>query len=149
MSISNENDQKLRRLLAGSSTTATTYRDQALIGLALEGGRFANHEAVVTGVGGPAVNYPMQSTTSPWSQPNLVEPPLGWSVEDQEPCGEYFEVQQSLEELARASTPAASTGGDATATSSDIPAPVSDRGTGPISATAEVGPTIQRKRRFA
>jgi hypothetical protein len=91
---SSDMEQADRRRLAGSTTSATTYRDLAEAGLSLEAqGRHAAKAAVS---GSKAVpHYPAAS--GPWNDPVQVpdEPPLGWSVEAQEPVGETFEIAAS------------------------------------------------------
>jgi hypothetical protein len=104
MNISNEIDQKLRRLFAGS-TGVMTFHSRASVELELEGhaGRFKN-DTIVSG-SGPSVQYPRLPDGNPWSSdPVPPEPPLGWSVETQEPCGEAWEIEASAQlELARSS----------------------------------------------
>jgi hypothetical protein len=94
---------KERKSLAGS-TTATTYHREAQIALGLENqGRFAhdprsNSPPQVTGAE-PFVRYPAAS--GPWNDPVQlgVEPPLNWSVEDQESVGTAVEVAASIAAL--------------------------------------------------
>jgi len=61
-----------------------------------EGGRYAKPQTVIGAT--PTVQYP---TAAPnWSvDPVGTEPPLGLEVNAVEPCGEYREVQASIEEL--------------------------------------------------
>jgi hypothetical protein len=97
MTTSAQEEQKLRKSLAGSTTTQT-YHSRAAADIALEnqGGRFAKG-AEVTG-SKPAVVYPRQPEGSPWAG-DLVPPegPLGYSVQDDiEPNGTPQEVESSL-----------------------------------------------------
>jgi hypothetical protein len=99
MTTSHQKEQAERRAYAGS-TTGMTYHSRAITGLELErSGRHAQH-ATVTG-SKPAVAYPRQPEGSPWAG-DLVPPEeaLGWSVEAQEPTGNYHEIAESLREAA-------------------------------------------------
>jgi len=79
------NDQRVR---------TSSYFDQARIGAALAKDGAANiysgeHEHV---------GYPKLPDTSPWSGPQPgQEMPLGFSVDAQEPTGNFHEVQQSID----------------------------------------------------
>jgi hypothetical protein len=86
-------EQKERKALAGSTGT-TTYFRQAQIAEALEvGGRYAVEKDITVGVE-QAVNYPAGPA---WTRDQVgLEPPLGASVDDMQPCGEAFEVERSL-----------------------------------------------------
>jgi hypothetical protein len=100
MTSSKEQEQKERKALLGSSTDATSYRDLANLDNSLSG-RFAIVPGAEPSVSGrkPFVEYP--AAAPPWSGPQVgVEQPLGWSVEDQEPCGTHAEVEQSLRNAA-------------------------------------------------
>jgi hypothetical protein len=99
---SREEEMKERRALA-RSTNAVTYRDLASLDTSL-GGRFS--------VGGdvsgsePVVRYPRQPLGSPWNDPlPRTEPPLGWSVEDQEPTGTFEEIEASIANASPAHSP--------------------------------------------
>jgi hypothetical protein len=108
-----ENDRVARR--------AATYHSLASADIDQErGGRFATmNKPAVTGTD-PAVRVPQQPANSFWSRDLLPpEPPLGWSVEAQEPVGEVWEVEQSMETRTdgRASSPSARVDGGTPATS--------------------------------
>src|SRR5262245_17680492 len=63
------------------------------------GGRFAA-QSKITVVGTTPISYPRQPESSPANQAAMSppEPPLGYSVNDQEPTGEKFEIEASLRE---------------------------------------------------
>ena len=66
------------------------------------GGRFAFSDSKATVTGSSPIAYPQQPPTSPWhSDPCPPEPPLGYSIEDQEPVGEVFEQQAAAEASAK------------------------------------------------
>jgi hypothetical protein len=88
---------KERKALAASTTTMS-YHTRALAELQLEqgqSGRFTD-KAVVNG-SKPTVGVPRQPEGSPWAG-DLVppEPPLGYEINSQEPCGEPFELAASF-----------------------------------------------------
>jgi hypothetical protein len=88
-----ENDRKVREA-AKDEARAGTYFAQARATLGQEvGGRYAAMaRPVITGAGAYVV--PRLPESSPWSHdPCAPEPPLGYSVEDQEPVGEAHEIQ--------------------------------------------------------
>jgi hypothetical protein len=91
------NDRKVRE--------ATTYHSVAQASVDDErGGRYATEGSKQTVVGSSPIAYPRQPENSPWHHdPCPPEPPLGYSVDEQEPVGEVFEREAS----------AASTGQDA------------------------------------
>jgi hypothetical protein len=108
-----DDEMRDRRQLVGSTNT-TTYFREAEIALALEsgGGRFAANASVIGSRADAGSAYPRLPSNSPSAfdpVPN-VEPPLGWSVEDQEACGTAAEIEASLvgDELARAQAPTSS-----------------------------------------
>jgi hypothetical protein len=124
MTKSSDLEMKERKALAGSTTSVTTYRDRAIADLGLEAqGRFAKG-VEVTG-SKPAVLYPRQPPASPWSGdiPEGVEPPLGYSVEDLEPTGERFEIEESLAASSTGTSGAAEVSTDALSSVDDAPAP--------------------------
>jgi hypothetical protein len=92
---SKQDEQKERRALTGSTTT-TTFRDMANLDLSL-GGRFAVPGSKPDVSGSEEITrYPRLPPSNPWSSDLVgVEPPLGWSVEDQECCGTFEEIQRS------------------------------------------------------
>jgi hypothetical protein len=89
-----ENDKV--REAAKDEARASTYFAQARATLGQEvGGRYAAMaRPVITGAGAYVV--PKLPESSPWSHdPCAPEPPLGYSVEDQEPVGEAHEIAGS------------------------------------------------------
>jgi hypothetical protein len=85
-----------RRKVIEEDRKASTYFAHAQADADLQlGGRFkAVHTTTFTGAD-PAVAVPRQPGTSPSNQFALMpeEPPLGFSVEAQDPVGEKFEVE--------------------------------------------------------
>jgi len=71
----------------------STFHSIALAGIDDErGGRYAAEGSKRTVIGSSPVAYPAQPATSPWHHdPCSPEPPLGYSVEAQEPVDEMFE----------------------------------------------------------
>jgi hypothetical protein len=103
MTTSANEEQKLRKALAGSTTTQT-YHSRAVADLELENrGRHATKGATVTG----SARVPLYPAASgPWNDPVQVpdEPPLGYSVQDEvEVVGTPKEVEESLLRLAASS----------------------------------------------
>jgi hypothetical protein len=95
MTTTHQKEQAERIAYAGS-TTGMTYHSRAITGLDLErSGRHAQH-AVVTG-SARVPQVPRMPEGSPWAG-DLVPPeePLNWSVEAQEPTGNYHEIEESL-----------------------------------------------------
>jgi hypothetical protein len=91
----NDTSQRERKETLRNDQRTSTFFDQSKISAALEEGRKALAN-IHTG-SEKFVAYPPQPDTSPWSGPQPgPEPPLGYSVEDQIPVGEAFEVQRSL-----------------------------------------------------
>jgi hypothetical protein len=85
------NDQRVRERSTYHSVAQASIDDD-------RGGRFALGDSKQTVIGSSPISYPQQPSTSFWnSDPVPPEPPLGYSVEAQEPVGEVFE---------RGSTPA-------------------------------------------
>jgi len=85
------NDQKLRK----ANRRDDTFQSRAVADFDIPLGRFTERErATVVGSEG-APNYP---SASPPLQNDPVpdEPALGFSVDQQQPCGEAFEVEKSL-----------------------------------------------------
>jgi hypothetical protein len=157
---SSDIDMKEKQRLLGSSATLT-YHSRAGAELELEGqaGRF-KHDTIVTG-SSPSVQYPRLDASSPWSQPNPIEPPIDIDISYVEPCGTPAEVEASLK--VEATAPQSSSNPDERvdpAEAHQSPAkefisPLSDvsaasaqrpAGTGPLSSRGS-GPTI-RSRRF-
>jgi hypothetical protein len=73
-----------------------TLHGRALAEEGMIGGRYAA-EAKQHVIGSGQVAYPALPASSPWAS-DLVpaEPPLGYSVEEQAPVGEVFEIEKSL-----------------------------------------------------
>jgi hypothetical protein len=93
-------EQAERRKHVGSTGNFTSYRDRAFAEMALEahGRHAAAAKATVVGKA-PTPVYPRQPSGSPWAGevPESIEPPLGYSVQDDiEPTGNYHEIQESL-----------------------------------------------------
>ena len=87
---------KERKALVGSTTTQTFF-SKALADLQLEQGQSGRFTDKATLTGAARVpQYP--AACGPWNDPVQVpdEPPLGWSVEAQEPVGEPFEIAASF-----------------------------------------------------
>jgi hypothetical protein len=99
----NEASQKQRAdVLKNDRNNTLQFRTSADLGLE-NTGRFAKPFAV-TGTE-PSAQYPRLPPSSPWHDVVVPdEPPLGFSVEDHEPCGEYGEVQASIEALGDATS---------------------------------------------
>jgi hypothetical protein len=113
--VSNKSDQAERRaILKNDQPAATTFHQQAMIGLALEqGGRFAK-DTIVTGAE-PAVQYPRQPS-GPWaSDPVPAEEPLGFAIDAMEAVGTAAEIEASL---GRSAAPVASPDGSTAQASS-------------------------------
>jgi hypothetical protein len=79
------NDRKVRE--------AATYHSIAMAGVDDErGGRYATSGSKQTVIGASPIAYPAQPAGSPWAkEPIGTEPPLGYSVDEQDPVGEMFE----------------------------------------------------------
>ena len=75
----------------------STFHSIALAGIDDErGGRYAAEGSKRTVIGSSPVAYPAQPATSPWHHdPCSPEPPLGYSVDEQDPVGEKFEQAAS------------------------------------------------------
>jgi hypothetical protein len=103
---SRHNEQRERRDLAGS-TSATTFHQLASLGDQSLGSRFAAG-GEVSGAQ-EETHYPRLPEGSPWSHdPVPPEAPLGFSVEDVEPCGTSAEIAASLDRLGSGESEAAS-----------------------------------------
>jgi hypothetical protein len=101
MTTSHQKEQAERRSLVGS-TTGMTFHSRASVDLELEStGRHAlAPKPTVTG-SARVPQVPRMPEGSPWAD-DLVPPEeaLGWSVEAQEPTGNYHEIAESLREAA-------------------------------------------------
>jgi hypothetical protein len=141
VSLSRQDEMKERRQLAGS-TTGTTYYERAQADQQLERqGRFA-------GVNPPLQEWP-KLPSGPWSGADPVgpEPPLGFSVNDQEPVGSYQEIQASLDRLGRGpSSETSSPSVDGTVTNTAEVAPAADRDIAPLSSTEGSEASLYRRR---
>jgi hypothetical protein len=92
-----DEERKLRKALAGSTTTQTFFsRAEADIGLESQGRHAAAAKATVVGKA-PTPVYPRQPSGSPWAG-DLVPPegPTGYDINAMEPVGEPFEIEASL-----------------------------------------------------
>jgi hypothetical protein len=101
MSTSAQEEQKLRRALAGSNTT-TTYHSWAGAHLELErsGRHAAASKATVTGTEA-SVRYPRLPENNPFTTDiSGVEPPLGYAINDLEVNGTPAEIEESISRLA-------------------------------------------------
>jgi hypothetical protein len=100
MTTSANEEQKLRKALAGS-TGATTFFSRAAADLALLGQGRHTQGASVTG-SARVPQYPPAS--GPWNDPVQVpdEPPLGYEINAQESVGEPHEIAASLTPLSDA-----------------------------------------------
>jgi hypothetical protein len=100
MTTSANEERKLRKSLAGSNT-GMTYHSRAAAELQLEqgqSGRFLDKASVVGAEA--SVRYPRLPPDNPFSSDiSGVEPPLGYEINSQEPCGEPFELAASLTPL--------------------------------------------------
>jgi hypothetical protein len=119
--------------LRNDKRVASTYLDHTHNE---EGGRFAKPQQVI---GTTAPEYPAGPNWA--ADPVGVEPPLGFSVEDHEPVGEYAEVAKSLGD---ATTEASSSNVDVAAQfrlgaspSEDLGAPAAGLPAAPASAQGE------------
>jgi hypothetical protein len=88
-----------RKILAEDRDRMASYLDHARASADDDrGGRFAAASPNRTVIGTAPIAYPQQPSTSPSNQMAMMpdEPPLGYSVNDQEPTGEAFEVAASI-----------------------------------------------------
>lgn len=83
-----ENDRKVRE--------SSSFHAHAIAELGDVGGRFASEiRQSVTG-STPGSQYPRQPSGSPWARDECPpEPPLGYSVDEQEAVGERHEIEAS------------------------------------------------------
>src|SRR5215831_20291940 len=88
-----ENSQAERRRIMLEERRLRTYHGQAQASMNDErGGRYAHSGNSTTVTGASPVSYPAQPAGSPCHHDPLpTEPPLGYSVDEQEPVGEVFE----------------------------------------------------------
>lgn len=93
MGPSDEVSQAERRRIMTEERRMRTYHGQATAGIEDDrGGRYAASGSSPTVTGSSPIRYPAQPAHSPWHHdPIGTEPPLGYSVEAQEPVGEVFE----------------------------------------------------------
>jgi hypothetical protein len=125
-------DERRRVLKEGElARKASTYFQQASANIEDErGGRWAKHVKTVVAGSDPSVAVPRQPSSSPSNQMAMMppEPVLGYSVEDHEACGEYWEIQASLKSQgASSSAMAAPKTDDGVSTSPPISARVGAR----------------------
>ncbi len=113
--LKNDSSQSERRAVLKNESEASTFFQQAQIGLSLEGGRFAANDTTITGIE-PAAQYPRLPASSPWSSdPVPPERPTGVAIDAMEPCGTPAEIAASLGEghkLAASTAPAAIPGSE-------------------------------------
>ena len=87
--VTNESPQSERRQVLRDTLHGRALAEQDTIT-----GRYGA-EAKTRIVGSEPTTYPDLPPSSPWaSDPLPIEPPLGFSVEDQAPAGEAFEVKK-------------------------------------------------------
>jgi hypothetical protein len=113
MTTSAQEEQKLRKSLAGS-TGSFTYHSRAEADLQLENqGRHAKGATVTGSARVPQV--PRQPEGSPWHS-DIVPPeePTGIDINAQEPTGNYHEIAESVSDVASSAT------GDATASADEV-----------------------------
>jgi hypothetical protein len=98
MTTSAQEEQKLRKAYAGSTTTQTFF-SRAEAELAQEAQGRHSTKAVVNG-SKPIVGVPRQPEGSPWHS-DIVPPegPLGYATDAQESVGEPHEIAASLNPL--------------------------------------------------
>src|SRR5262245_9480182 len=91
MNNADEISQAEKRRILIEERRMRTYHGHALDADLEMGGRFSKVNTT-TVVGATPIQYPAQPSTSPWHHdPCPTEPPLGYSVEEQEAVGEMFE----------------------------------------------------------
>jgi hypothetical protein len=133
---SRQEEMKERKWLAGSTTDFTTYHQLTSTDV---GGRFAI-ESPRPRLSGEVreTKYPRLPDTSPWSGPQVPdEPPLGFSIDEQECCGQPFEIEQSLKNAASSVIPSE----DASAPPLELTQSDSTSG-GELSRVASTGPKV-------
>ena len=80
-----------RRIMAEERRMRTYHGHAQHTDEDIYGGRFAKVNTTSV-VGASPISYPTQPANSPWHHdPCPTEPPLGYSVDAQEPVGEVFE----------------------------------------------------------
>jgi hypothetical protein len=92
-----DEERKLRKALAGSTTTQTFFsRAEAEIILQSQGRHALASKPTVNGTEA-SVRYPRQPENSPFAA-DLTgpEPSLGYAIDAQECVGEFHEIQESL-----------------------------------------------------
>jgi hypothetical protein len=96
MNNADEISQAERRRIMAEARRGLTYMGRAIATADEDrGGRFAV-EGKSTITGSAPISYPQMPEGNPWrSDPVPAEPPLGYSVEDQEPVGELHEIEKS------------------------------------------------------
>lgn len=88
-------EQRERSDLLGSTQSLTYHgRARSEITLQDQGGRYAVETTIVGSKPGPV--YPRLPDQSPFLQDTGVEPPLGYRIDDLEPCGNPHEIERSL-----------------------------------------------------
>jgi hypothetical protein len=95
MNNADEISQAEKRRILIEERRMRTYHGHALDADLEMGGRFSRVNTT-TVVGSSPIQYPAQPPTSPWHHdPCPPEPPLGYSVDEQDPVGEVFERAHS------------------------------------------------------
>jgi hypothetical protein len=110
-----DEERKLRKALAGSTTTQTFFsRAEAEIILQSQGRHAAAAKAQVNGAEA-SVRYPRLPTDNPFtSDISGVEPPTGIDINWQEPNGTPVEIAESLREAASLAIPSRDAADEAT-----------------------------------
>jgi hypothetical protein len=122
--FSNSSSMAERRRILQQEQASTLF-ERARVAEQLDGER---SKSAVTGTK-PTQDFPA-IPSGPWSSTYgqlRPEPPLGYSVEDQEPTGEAFEVARSLEELAASSSAPSSASSPEAVETSDAAIPTASR----------------------
>lgn len=93
MNGSDDIPQSERRRIMIEERRLETYHGHAMFTIDdTRGGRYGIEDTKQTVIGSSPISYPAQPAGSPWhSDPCPPEPPLGYSVDEQEPVGEMFE----------------------------------------------------------
>ena len=97
MNAADEISQAERRRIMAEERRLRTYHGVAASSVDDEkGGRYAGSGSKQTIVGSSPIVYPKLPANSPWVKDEYPpEPPLGFSIDAQEPVGEKFEVEAS------------------------------------------------------
>jgi hypothetical protein len=99
MKVDEISQAERRKVIENDRKVMSSYLDHARASADDErGGKFGAAAPTRTVIGTAPIAYPQQPSTSPSNQMAMMpdEPPLGYSVNDQEPTGEAFEVAASI-----------------------------------------------------